>query len=198
MLKAISGLRQHEAKPHLPAKVQVQSRTNKISNMFQFKYWWGSFQSHSNISHPITVTTLQGLPYFTTIWFLFLTLKLLKQISNRFPCYLYHKGDIDLPDIRPVKSASPENVAFIGDIVIRKFLYISAFYTCLCYATQQLNHILMWWKLLHRVQLSQNVLSIFISGVICKNPCFLKTPCQITVTFFKESKQSLYILDNSR
>lgn len=122
----------------------------------------------------------------------------LNLISNRFPCYLYHKGDIDLPDIRPVKSASPENVAFIGDIVIRKILYISAFYTCLCYATQQLNHILMWWKLLHRVQLSQNVLSIFISGVICKNPCFLKTPCQITVTFFKESKQSLYILDNSR
>ena len=31
-------IRQHEAKPHLPAKVQVQSRTNKISKMFPFKY----------------------------------------------------------------------------------------------------------------------------------------------------------------
>ena len=87
---------------------------------------------------------------------------------------LYHEGGMDLLDTRPRLSATPENVAFIRDIIIRKFLNISAFYTCLCNATQQLNHILMWWKLLHHVQLSQNILSIFVCGVICKHPFFGK------------------------
>lgn len=44
------------------------------------------------------------------------------------------------------------------------------FITCLGNTSQQLNHILVWFKLLHGVQFSQKVLPIFVSGILWNYP----------------------------